>query len=233
MPIPSLQEVQKYSVNRQGIGGYKQSLYDYQLYPTAGLNQLTFFQLPKGQGVATSPGAVVGSLKTIGDTNMEAPGNLPAGKSFLINLIEVDFYAGLSNVANTFAQAVPSVFDAVAAAAVAGQINDVSTFYNSGSLNLFVGSTTFLEEAPLNRFPPKAGVGIDTALATNSATVGELATVHAKATGKPYLVEPPLLLVSNQNFQVSLNFPGAVATPSGFNGRVGVILDGYMYRVSQ
>ena len=83
------------------------------------------------------------------------------------------------------------------------------------------------------RFPPKAQLTLDAAIASNSATVGESAAVSAKISGRPYMVEPPIYLENNQNFVVQLNWPGAVATPSGFNARVGVILDGYLYRNSQ
>ena len=46
-------------------------------------------------------------------------------------------------------------------------------------------------------------------------------------------MEPPVSLFSGQNFTVSLNWPAVVATPSGFNARLGVILDGYQFRNSQ
>lgn len=233
MAIPSLAELKNYAVNRAGAEGIRQTLYDHILYPTAGVNQLNFFALPQGQGVATALGAVVGSTKTIADTNMDNAGMLPAGKSFLITSIEVPFYAGLSGAANTYTPAVPSVFAAVAAAAVAGQINDVSNFYQSGSLKLFIGSKTYLEEAPIMRFPPKARFDANLAIASNSATTAEVALANARAAGRPYMVEPPIYLENNQNFVVQLNWPGVVATPSGFNGRVGVILDGYLYRNSQ
>jgi len=233
MAIPSLAELSKYAVNRSGAEGIRQSLFDHILYPTAGLNQLNFFQNPQGAGVATALGAAVGSTKTIADTNMDSAGMLPAGKSFLITSAEVCFYAGLSAAANTFVPAVPSVFAAVAAAAVAGQINDVATFYLSGSLKLFIGSKTYLEEAPLLRFPPKTQLTFDSAMASNSATTAEIAAVSGKVSGRPYIVEPPIYLENNQNFVVQLNWPAVVATPSGFNARVAVILDGYLYRNSQ
>lgn len=233
MAIPSLAQLSQYKVNRQGAEGIRQSLYDHLLYPTAGQNQLNFFALPQGQGVTSALGGVVGSTKTIADTNMDNSGMLPAGKSFLLTSVEVPFYAGTVNTANTFNPAVPAVFNAAAAAAVSAQINDVATFYLSGSLKLFIGSKTYLEEAPVMRFPPKAQLTLDAAIASNSATVGESAAVSAKISGRPYMVEPPIYLENNQNFVVQLNWPGAVATPSGFNARVGVILDGYLYRNSQ
>jgi len=233
MAIPTLAQVNQYKVNRAGTEGIRQSMYDHLLYPTAGINQLNFFALPQGQGVATALGAAVGSTKTIADTNMDNSGMLPAGKSFLITSVEVPFYAGLSNAANTYTPAVPAVFAANAAAAVGAQINDVASFYQSGSLKLFIGSKTYLEEAPLMRFPPKTQFTLDSAIASNSATTGEAAAFSSKISGRPYMVEPPIYLENNQNFVVQLNWPAVVATPSGFNGRVGVILDGYLYRNSQ
>jgi hypothetical protein len=41
------------------------------------------------------------------------------------------------------------------------------------------------------------------------------------------------MLAPTQNFNVTLNFPTAVATPSGQNARIGVVLDGLLYRLSQ
>ena len=233
MAIPSLADLNRFAVNRAGAEGIRQSLYDHLLYPTAGIAQLNFFATPQGQGVATALGAAVGSNKTIADTNMELASQLPAGKNFLMTSIEVAFYAGLSNVANTYTPAVPAVFAANAAAAVAAQINDVATFYQSGSLRLFIGSKAYLEEAPLVRFPPKTQFSLDSSVASNSAITGEVAMVSSKVSGRPYMIEPPIKLDNSQNFNVQLNWPAVVATPSGFNGRVGVILDGYLYRNSQ
>jgi hypothetical protein len=233
--IPSLAQLQALAVNQAGIEGIRQSLYDNLVYPQAGVNQLVFFQNPQGQGFTSALGGVVGQAKSVADTNMEASGQLPAGKTFLITSIEVPFYAGLSAAANTYTIAPPEVFNGTAAAAVLAQVGDVNQFYQSGSLKLFIGSKTYLEEAPLMRFPPKCHLQIDGAigLAGTNAQPGTLASVSAKAVGRYYDVDPNIPLVSTQNFVVQLNWPGALALPSGFNGRVGVILDGFMYRNSQ
>lgn len=233
MAIPSLTDLNQYRVNRQGVEGIRQSLYDFLLYPTAGQAAFNFFATPQGQGITSAVGGVVGTPKTVQDTNMTVAGMLPAGMTFLMNSIEVPFFAGTVNTANTYTLAAPSLFAVAAAATVAAQLNDINSFYQSGSLKLFIGSKTYLEEAPLLRFPPKCQFTYDGAVATNSATVGEVAIASGKISGRPYMVEPPVLLENNQNFSVSLNFPTAVATPSGFNARVGVILDGYLYRNSQ
>lgn len=234
---PSLSDVMAYSVNRANSAEViRQSLYDFILYPTAGLTSITFFQNPVGQGLSSHPGNA-NNVKTLGDTNMEAAGQLPAPKMFLATSIEVVFYPGSVATANTYTPQVQSAFIAVPTAAQApislGAVNDANFILQSGWLNFFVGSKTYLNEASLVRFPPKARFELDAAVATNSATTGSIGAASVKAGGRPYYLDPPVLLVPNQNFTVSVNFPGVQATPSGFNGRMGVILDGFLYRNSQ
>lgn len=233
MAIPTLNEVKHYAVNRSGVEGIRQSLYDFNLYPTAGTNQILGFAQPQGQGITTAVGVAAGSAKNIADTNMELSGQLPAGKAFLVTSIEVLFFPGSVSTASTYTLVSPALFNAAAAATVAAQIADVNIFYQSGSLRFFIGSKNYLEEAPLMRFPPKAQFKLDAAVASNSATVGEVAMTTMRVAGRPYMVEPPVLLENNQNFNVQLNWPALVAMPSGFNARVGIILDGYLYRNSQ
>jgi hypothetical protein len=231
--IPTLTEVKNYSVTSRGLEGIRQSLYDNQLYPTAGQNQLKFFTVPQGQGLATALGSVVGSAKTINDTNMDLAGQLPAGKGFCITSVEVPFYAGSVSTANTYTPAIPVIFNATAAAALEAQLTDVNSFYQSGSLQIYISSKVCLEESPLMRFPPKCCLEIQGAIAaagTNAQPAG-FGFVNGKAKGRPYWVEPPIYFEPSVNFFVALNFAGAVATPSGFNARVGVILDGYLYRL--
>lgn len=231
MAIPSLAEAKRFAVTGLGTEGLRQSYYDHLLYPTAGQVQFNFFQAQRGQGISTALGAVVGSAKTTADTNMDASGQFPAGKAFVITSIEIPFYAGSVNTANTYTPATPTFFNAAAAAALEAQLADVNSFYQSGSMQLYISSKVALEEAPLMRFPPKCSLNVAGAVASNSATVGALGFVAAHAQGRPYMVEPPIYIEPTVNFVVSLNFPAAVATPSGFNARVGVILDGYLYRL--
>lgn len=211
----------------------RQRFYDYQLYATAGVSQMTFFSAPVGQGITTALGAVVGTTKTLWDTNLELPNTLPSGKAFMLESIEVIYWPGSVSTTNTYTPANVSVFAAANAAAVAGSSNDVNTFYQSGMLELNVLSKNYLRETPLVAFPPKAYLGGDFALATTSATAGEVAQTVTKSTGRPYYIEPEIALQPAVNFEVVLKWPAAVATPSGFNARVGVILDGYFMRASQ
>jgi hypothetical protein len=112
----------------------RQRLYDYQLYATAGYTSLSFFQVPIGQGVTSAIGATVGTAKTVWDTSMELGGQLPSGRAFLIESIEVLFTPGTVSTANTYTQAAFVLFNATAAATVGNWVNDVNTFYQSGLL---------------------------------------------------------------------------------------------------
>lgn len=207
--------------------------YDYQLYATAGVSQMTFFSAPVGQGITSALGGTVGTSKTLWDTNLELPNTLPSGKSYMIESIEVLMLPGSVATANTYTPANISVFAAVAAAAVMGAANDVNTFYQSGMLELNILSKNYLRETPLMAFPPKAHLDLSAAVASNSATTSETGSSLTKAAGRPYYIDPSIALQPAVNFEVNLRWPSAVATPSGFNARVGVILDGYFMRASQ
>ncbi len=211
----------------------RQRLYDFQLYPTAGVSQLTFFQNPIGTGITSALGATVGSAKTVADTSQELAGTLPSGKAFMIESIEVVFFPGSVSTSNTYTVVAPNIFNATAAAAVLAQLADVNTIYQSGVLELNILSKNYVRETPLIAFPPKAQFNLDAAIASNSATTAEVAAVNMRAAGRPYFVEPSIALQPAVNFEVVIKFPGVVATPSGFNGRIGVILDGYTMRASQ
>jgi hypothetical protein len=212
---------------------FRQRLYDYQLYATAGVAQQTFFAVPVGQGITSTVGAVVGSPKTKSDTNMDVGSTLPSGLAFLIESIEVPFWPGLSAVANTYTPFNVSLFAAANAASVVASANDVNTFYQSGRLELNILQKLYLTETPLCAFPPKTYIGGDFALASTSATPGEVGLATTRASGRAYYIEPSICLQPAVNFNVTLNWPAAVPTGSGFNGRVGVVLDGVFMRASQ
>ena len=235
MATPTLADLQRYRVNRAGEPEVvRQSIYDFQVYPTAGLTQITFFSQPVGQGKTSSSGAVAASAKTRADTNMELAGQLPRFKNQLVECIEVHFAAGAVSTTDTFTLANITAFNTAASAAVGGgQVNDINAIAVTGSLQFFIGSKVYLEEAPIGRFPPKTRLEFDAAVASTSATVGESVFSHAYMSGRPYYLEPPVVLTDSQNFNVQLNWPVAIATPSGFNGRIGVVLDGYLFRAAQ
>lgn len=210
--IRSLQELEQYNVNRRDqMEGVRASLYDFQAYAAGGQTSLTFFQTPVGQ-----------SGKTKADTNMEAAGMLAAPKHFMVETIEVHFYPG--SAVDSFA---------VAAAAAPSQADDVYSVLKSGYLDFFIGSKSYLTEAPIGRFPPATGMKLSSSVASNSATVGMTKSEYATFGGMVYKLTPEILLVPTQNFNVSLNWPMVVALPSTVAGRIGVVLKGVLYRNSQ
>lgn len=217
--VPGRAELGKYSVNRAGWEAVRQSLYDFQAYAAAGQAQLTFFALPKGQGAP---------VKTESDTNMTLAGQIPANQEFLAQSIEIHFFPTVPAVA---AQN-PAAFGAQAAALL---LNDVYLVGRTGNLNLTIGSKPYLQEAPLGRFPAKTGFELDAALADVTTAGANLQSriAFGRWTGRPYLLSPAdLLLTANQNFSVTLNWPEGVQAISNA-ARIGVVIDGIMYRRSQ
>lgn len=211
--IPNLNDLLNFDVNRRGeYEGIRQTFYDFTTYANAGQTQLQFFQVPRGQ-----------SSKTAADTNMTSAGQLPQPQHFLVESIEILFYPGVLPGTEA-ATIVETEFS-----------NDVYTLQKSGSLNFFIGSKTYLEEAPIGRFPPKTRMnGYAAAHFTQAVAADQQMNVdYATWVGRPYYLDPPVLLVPNQNFSVSMNWPSVVALPSGVDGRIGVVLDGILYRQSQ
>lgn len=233
--FPNLNNFRDFMVNQLGkVEVIRQSLYDSAIYPTAGLTTLRMFQSPVGQGLSSSPGNA-NAVKSLQDTNMTLAGQLPAPQGFWVQSIEVDFQPGSVSTANTFTLQAPGNFLAVPTAAglpFEGEA-DVNAFYTAGGLIFTVGTKPYLQEAPLLYFPPKCRFELDAAVASNSATTGAVTKGKLKAGGRPYGIDPGLALMSSQNFDITLQWPVAVATPSGFNGRVMVKIDGWLFRAVQ
>lgn len=219
--IPNMQELTRYDVNRRDeFEVVKDSLYHYQTYAAAGQTSLTFFQTPVGQ-----------AGNTLEETNMELAGQLPAPKNFLVDSIEIIFYPNdlpvtEQNTATT---------DFVGSDAA----NDVYTALKLGFLDFFIGSKSYLTQASLMRFPPKTRLQVDAAFMgqmKQTSAADETTAVmadYATALGRPYITDPRLRLIPTQNFKVTLTWAALQALPSGAAARMGVILDGLLYRESQ
>lgn len=211
---PAMQDLEKYNVNRSGeFEAIRQSLYDFQTYAQAGQTQLIFFQVPAGQ-----------SSKTIADTNLELAGQLPNPKMHLVQSIEVLFYPSVLPSRGPIADEA-SIF-----------LNDVYNLSKSGWLELFIGSKSYLREAPIGRFPPKTKLDGFAAVTTNTTIAAAMQSrdTYAVFSGRPYMVDPWILLKPTQNFQVTLNWPTAVALNAADTAaRIGIALDGVLYRNSQ
>ena len=218
-----IRKLDKHRVNRPGSKEYfRQSLYDFQDYAAGGQQQLLFFQVPKGQGG-----------KTIEDTNMEAAGTLPNPKIFWVESIEVYFFPGVLPVTSAASGAIATP------PAEPNFMNDVYTVQKSGSLKFFTQSKSYLDEAPLGRFPPKTRLEGQSAAALGGGVAGAGDFVVSNAidygtfAGRPYRVDPEIVLEPTSNFVVELNWSAAVALPCGVAGRIGVVLDGVLIRNSQ
>lgn len=221
--IANLKDLTNFQVNWNQWECVKQSLYDSGSYVAAGLTQMTFFSFPVGQGTGFG-----GAAKTYSDTNMQIGGSVPSNQMFLIEEIEVHCQI----TTPTVTAQMPAAFGAQVVAAL---VNDAYIFYRSGNLQLFIGSKPYLQEAPLMRFPPQSVFEVQGAAADVSSTAASLQTrvFYAGARGVPYTLTPNnVLLVSNQNFNVTLNWPEglqAITNPA----RIFVVLNGVQYRKAQ
>lgn len=222
--LPTLNDLQKYSVNTDGWEVIRTKLYDSAAYLAAGASVLSFFAQPVGQGAAVLGGGV----KTISDTNMVLAGQLPTNQQFLVESIEVDFFP----TTPTVAAAMPAAYGA---GAVAALVNDEYIFRRAGNLQFIIGSKPYLQEAPLAKFPPKTQQFVTGAASDASTAAAAQNTRIARmvSEGRPYMMKPvPLVLTSNQNFSISLNWPEgaqAITNPA----KVVVSLDGFLYRRAQ
>jgi hypothetical protein len=208
---PDIGSLQNYNVNRAGQPEVIwQPTYDYQAYPMAGATQFTFFKTPVGQGGTT-----------YGDTNMSLAGSFPRPQEFLVTGIQVYFKPG-NAVGRT----------AVVAATVPENVNDVNDIlFGESFLKLFIGSKDYLIDGPLGKFPQAFGIhSSGWGFGTTTADMNGKWVDYAKHAGRYYSITP-VKIPANQNFNVSLNFPTAIA--ASVAGTIGVILDGFLYRLSQ
>lgn len=210
---PSLQQLEQYNVNVEGQPEViYQPLYDFQAYPTAGFRSLSFFQVPEGQ-----------QGKTFDDTNMELTAALPVPVNMALTDVQVWF----------FPAGVPGRTGDIAT--TGSNWNDVDAVLQAGNLQLEIGSKEYLVDAPLIKFPPQARLAGAAALA-DSTTAGAAQGSqidYSSGAGRIYDIVP-LRLISQQNFVIRIRFDnGVVATPSGNDGRIGVALGGFRYRLAQ
>lgn len=214
---PSLQQLEQYNVNVEGQPEVIwQPLYDFQVYPAAGIAQLQFFAVPQGQGVP---------IKTFDDTNMETAAVLPVPINMAVTNIQVWFFPG--SVIGTG----PAL-----GTGPGNNWNDADAVLGGGNLQLEIGSKEYLVDAPLMKFPPQsrlAGMAALAAATTTAATDIDNRIDYATAAGLIYNLVP-LRLISQQNFVVRLRFQnGVIATPSTVAARIGVQLGGFQYRLAQ
>src|ERR1035437_5269490 len=104
--------VEDFAAQAVGINGkiemIWQPLYDWNIYPTAGIAQLLFFQTPQGSGFSTQPIAAAGP-ETEADTILIQPGQLPAPQAFWVDDIECQIDPGGTATANLYSAYVPTL----------------------------------------------------------------------------------------------------------------------------
>lgn len=191
-----------------------EDLYDYQTYANAGQTQLTFFNTP------------ISGTKTLADTNMSLAGQLPNGNRFEIRRIEIEFFSGV----------LPGLGqqNSAAATGIDDFANDLYTVMKSGSVTLTLLNKPYLRFAPIGKAPVTHGIsGAASSSDTTTAAAAQLTrTSYWRLSGEPLDITP-VNIEPNMNFGVSINWPSAVALPSGIDGRIGVILRGILTRSSQ
>lgn len=226
---PSLQDMAaNLALDTNALEVVKWSIYDYNLYPVAGLISLPFFQSGIGAGLSVSPGNA-NNPKALTDTNMTGNGTLPAPQAFYVAGIEVEVDPGSSATANTFALQIPAAFAAAGAAAVQSGETDVNRIRQSGALTFSIGTKPYYTEGPLLRFPHRNDLRLSSSVTTTSATVGEVTKNRYNCLGECVKINPGVGIMTQQNFSVTLSWPAVVALPTN-NARIGVILDGYLFR---
>lgn len=208
---PALGDLSRFDVNRAGaVEAIWNPLYHRQTYAAAGQTQLTFFQTPKG--AAATP--------TFGSTNMLAAGSLPTPQQFLCTGIQVHLRS----------PAVPGR-QAANVTAVASNWNNMDAALESLSwLDFQIGSKSYSIDGPLSKFPAMFGLGGVAATAIYAAAAQTSLVDYAKASGRYYAISP-VRIPANQNFSVTLNWTAAQGIAA--ESYMTVVLDGYLYRLSQ
>lgn len=147
--------------------------------------------------------------KTLTDTNMVLAGQIPKGQTFQITGVQVELYPG-------------ALIDSATATQFA---NDMYAFYKSGTLTLEIGSKKYIAHGNLLKFAPVNRLAGDNATGLTTQQIS-----YMSAAGREFTVEK-LLLESSQNFTVTL--ADLAALPSGNAARVGVTLNGFLFRNAQ
>lgn len=177
-----------------------------------GTTLLSMFQLPIGQGVGAFGAAA--AAKTLADTNMDLPGQLPAGYSFRIMGFRLAFPW------NTI-------------------LADFSTVLNGCVFQFLVGSKPFVT-IPARNIPGGNGPFGQVGIAAAAAAVAPLLNNGWPTMANSFsTVTKPLDLKATENFKVSLIWPGTAPTiaGTGFIPTPGlpitVYLDGFLFRPVQ
>lgn len=219
---PDLATFQKYGVNVAGVTDVIwQPLYDHLSYPAAGVSSLEFFQVQRGQGTTTAPGAT--GAKSLSDTNMTLAGQLPQPQSHLTLGISFRFYPGINPGRGAVAKATAGHF-----------INDVWHVFKAGSVEFIVGEKPRIQESPIGKMGSPVALGGHASLAdTTTAAADSLSLVDYAYFKSPVYRVAACAIPWGQNFLVRVSFPANVTLPSGQAARIGCDLHGWLARAAQ
>lgn len=195
-----------------------------------------FFQYAVG---GTTAGTVTGVVATFLHTNLPAPGFLPTPKIFLttgLRIIPTELTAPLIDVIDDTAA------ESVAAVTWTGEdsnlLEDLMRLFYGSFVRFFVGTKDYLV-APTWVTPANTGIAgvsnTEFAVAATPENLGERQAVRTfHSMGRYFaLNQYPVLIPSQQNFSMSLNFPQATRPTLGSQRAVYAVLDGILGRETQ
>jgi hypothetical protein len=218
-PILTQQDLQQYVTSLATQDVIWAPLYDANSYPTAGVTQLSYFTAPLGQGTTSAPGG--SGTKTLADTNLNSAGQLTKGNEFLMTGQELIYFPGVA----------PENY-AGADSGQNGGVNDVFNVGKSGVLTLQIQNRNYLQDGPLQLFPPTARLAVSAGIG-GSATAGTqsiLEVAYAHWAGETYDITP-VYLEATQGFSEVIQWPAAVTVNT--TGRLYSRMRGYLIRNAQ
>jgi hypothetical protein len=219
---PDLATFAKYGVNVQGVTDVIwQPMYDHLPYAAAGVSSLEFFQVQRGQGTTSAPGA--SGAKSLSDTNMTLAGQLPQPQSHLTLGISFRFYPGMNPGEGPVTNANAGRF-----------FNDVWSVFKAGAVQFIVGEKPRIQESPLGKMGSQVRLGGNVAMSDQTTAAATLFSQVDYA----YIASPIYRIAASaipwgQNFKVVVDFPALVPLPSTVAGRIGCDLHGWLARAAQ
>lgn len=191
---------------------HRHTLYDIRAYSTLGFTQRIYFN--ENIGSATNGYA---------DTNMQVAGAMAGGESMVGQYLRIAPFPARADYEST----VQTVGSNTA-------FGDWFEILNRNCwLEWKIGDKPYIVGGPLGLFP--AGMGPGTVVtAASSLTWRNFGFMN---NGDPsnralYLIDPPLAILPNRSFIITLNWTTALTTPSTA-GKLGVFIDGYRVRAVQ
>lgn len=177
-----------------------------------GTQILNFFQNPVGQGVGAFGAA--GAAKTYADTNLDLPGQLPAGYSFRIMGFRLAFPWNVI-------------------------LADAQTVLNGAVFSFIVGAKPFLT-VPARTIPAGNGLFGQGGIAAAAAAVAPVLVNGWPSMQNAFAITTKSLdIKATENFKITLSWPGVTPTiaQTGFIPTPGLplttYLDGFLYRPVQ